>query len=134
MDFPFEKLEVWQEVLEYGDVIEAIAAALPDHEQANLSDQIRRASTGLALHIAGGTSVSDYAEHGLGLSRAQRSLVETVACLHLIRRRGYLQDPRPLHEAYRTAKALRQNLAASQQSLDASRRDGTSPYDPAPMV
>ena len=37
---------------------------------------------------------------------AIRSLLETVACQHLIHRRKFLQDVAPLRQAYRRAETL----------------------------
>ncbi len=52
---------------------------------------------------------------------AIRSLVETVACQHLIDRRNYLEDPTPLREAYRFSETLFAKLPAFRSSLRAKR-------------
>ncbi|WP_423825155.1 hypothetical protein [Salinibacter ruber] len=49
---------------------------------------------------------------------AIRSLLETVAGLHLVKRRGYLDDLDPLREAYRDSEALFAKLQAFRSSLD----------------
>jgi len=43
---------------------------------------------------------------------AIRSLVETVACQHLIHRRNYLADTIPLREAYQASEKLVAKLQA----------------------
>lgn len=48
---------------------------------------------------------------------AIRSLVETVACLHLIHRRGYLAQPDPLRQAYRHSEKLFAKLQAFKNTL-----------------
>ena len=52
MAYKFENLEVWRRSLEYTDRLYEIAETLPKHERYNLTDQIRRAATSIALNIA----------------------------------------------------------------------------------
>ena len=132
MAFKFEKLEVWQGALDYTDAIEAIARALPAHERFNLADQIRRAATSVALNIAEGSTGQTDSEQSRFLGYAQRSLIETVACLHLIRRRGYLSDPQPLRDAYREAEVLLRQLSAFRRSLGSAVREDADDYDSGP--
>jgi hypothetical protein len=49
---------------------------------------------------------------------AIRSLLETVASLHLVKRRDYLDDLDPLREAYRESETLFAKLQAFRSSLD----------------
>jgi len=47
MAYKFENLEVWQEALDYADLIHDIAEQLPKHERYNLSkDRGRRSADG----------------------------------------------------------------------------------------
>ena len=87
--FKFEKLEVWQLALSYTDMIYSLTEGLPKSEDYNLKSQIIRAATSVALHIAEGSTSQSDAEQNRFLGLALRSLVETVACLRLIQRRGY---------------------------------------------
>jgi four helix bundle protein len=87
--FKFEKLEVWQLALSYTDLIYSLAEGLPKSEEYNLKSQIIRAGTSIALNIAEGSTGQTDAEQNRFLGMALRSLVETVACLRLIQRRGY---------------------------------------------
>ena len=65
-----------------------------------------RAANSIALNVAeGSTGLSD-PEQDRFLRIAIRSLLETVACLHLINRRDYLDDTGPLREAYRDSETL----------------------------
>ena len=121
MPFKFEKLEIWQLALEYIDLIYAIAAQLPKTEEYNLKSQIVRAATSIALNIAEGSTGQTNAEQARFLSMALRSLVETVACQHLIHRRQLLADPEPLREAYRHADALAAKIQSMRRSLVGSR-------------
>ena len=93
MSFKFEKLEVWQDAIAYIDVIYSLADLLPKHEDYNLKSQITRAATSIALNIAEGSTGQSNAEQSRFLGMAIRSLVETVACQHIIRRRAISRMP-----------------------------------------
>jgi four helix bundle protein len=71
------------------------------------------AATLVALNIAEGSTGQTNAEQARFLGLAIRSLLETVACQHLISRRKYLRDAAPLREAYRRAL----NLAAKLHTI-----------------
>jgi four helix bundle protein len=117
MGYKFERLEVWQLALDYTDIIYALADRLPVREEFNLKRQMIRAVTSIALNIAEGSTGQSNAEQARFLSIAVRSLLETVACLHLIHRRGYLPDPVPLREAYRSSETLFAKLQAFRKQL-----------------
>lgn len=130
MAYKFEKLDVWSLALDYLDLMYAVASALPKSEEYNLKSQITRAATSISLNIAeGSTGLSD-AEQARFLSIAIRSLLETVACLYIVHRRGYLNDPESLRAAYRASEALFTRLQAFRKSLDSGTlRDDSVDYD-----
>jgi len=117
MAYKFERLEVWQLALEYADAIYAIGEQLPRSEEYNLKSQIVRAATSIALNIAEGSTSQSDAEQARFLGFAIRSLVETVACQHLINRRQYLENPETLRDAYRLSEKLFAKLYAFRSSL-----------------
>ena len=118
----FEKLEVWQLAIEYTDLCYALAEKLPRHEEYNLGSQLRRAAVSVALNIAeGSTSLSD-AEQARFLEIAIRSLIETVACQHLIYRRKYLGESELLREAYQSSEKLVAKLQAMRWALLGKRK------------
>jgi four helix bundle protein len=92
MAYKFEQLEVWQLSLEYIDLIYQLSEKLPRSEEYNLKSQIIRAATSISLNIAEGSTGQTDAEQARFLGMAIRSLIETVACQHVIRRRKYLAD------------------------------------------
>jgi four helix bundle protein len=118
MTFKFERLEVWQLSLKYIDTIYQLADNLPASENYNLTSQIRRAATSVSLNIAeGSTGQSDAEQHRfLGLSL--RSLIETVACLGIIRQRQYLNDNPLLKEADSQAQILAKKIHAFRKALN----------------
>lgn len=119
MPYKFEKLEVWQLALEYNDLCYAIAEQLPRREDFNLKSQLTRAATSITLNIAEGSTSQSDAEQRRFLGLALRSLIETVACLHLIHRRSYLSDPQPLRDTYTASAKLFAKLQAFRAALGA---------------
>jgi four helix bundle protein len=117
MTYKFEKLEVWHLSIEYVDLIYRLAAKLPRSEEFNLKSQIVRAATSISLNIAEGSTGQTNPEQARFLGMAIRSLIETVACQHLIDRRNYLSDKPDLQEAYRKSQELARQLQAFRKSL-----------------
>ena len=115
--YKFEKLEVWKLAMDYVDLIYAIADQLPSREEYNLKSQIKRAATSVALNIAEGSTGQTDAEQARFLGMSLRSLIETVACQHLIRRRSYLNDPGILKDAYRQSQTLARKLQAMRNAV-----------------
>ncbi len=113
----FERLEVWQLAIEYADLCYAIAAKLPKQEEYNLALQMRRAAISIALNIAEGSTSQTDPEQARFLAIAIRSLIETVACQHLIHRRNYLADTTPLREAYQASEKLVAKLQAMRRKV-----------------
>ena len=117
MSFKFETLDVWKDALDYLDLIYSIAEQLPRGEDYNLRSQIIRAATSVGLNIAEGSTGQTDLEHARFLGLAIRSLVETVACQHIISRRGFLQNPALLRRAYSDANRLARRLQVMRRTL-----------------
>lgn len=117
MPFKFEQLEVWKRSLVYIDLIDQIAVLLPKSEEYNLKSQIVRAATSVTLNIAEGSTGQTDAEQARFLGLAIRSLIETVACQHIIARRKLIADPAMLRPAYREAGELVAMLHALRKTL-----------------
>jgi four helix bundle protein len=117
MPFKFEKLRVWTQALDYIDLIYELANQLPRSEEYNLKSQITRAATSVALNIAEGSISQSNAEQARFLSMAIRSLVETVACQHIMNRRQLLPDQELLRRAYKDAEVLVASLHTLRKTL-----------------
>jgi four helix bundle protein len=113
----FEHLEVWQLAIEYADLCYSIAGQLPKVEGYNLASQLRRAAVSVALNIAEGSTGQSDPEQARFLTMAIHSLIETVACQHLIVRRGYLGNKASLREAYRASEKLVAKLQALRRAV-----------------
>lgn len=92
MAFKFERLLVWQKAVEISDAVHVLTKRFPKEEMYVLSSQIKRAADSIALNIAEGSTGQTNAEFARFLSIALRSNIEVVACLHLGKRRGYIED------------------------------------------
>ena len=119
MPFKFERLEVWRQALDYLDLVYNVANQLPKSEEYNLKSQIVRTATSVALNIAEGSTGLTNPEQARFLSIAIRSLIETVACQHVIRRRGLATDSSLLAEAYTQAEVLVARLHSMRRALEA---------------
>ena len=129
MAFKFEGLEVWQLALEYIDLVYELAEKLPRSEDFNLKSQITRAATSIALNIAEGSTGQSDAEQNRFLGLAIRSLIETVACLRLIKRRNYV-----LEEILSSIDAQAQTLARKLHSFRKTLKSGKISEEPAAYI
>jgi len=118
MSYKFEKLEVWKLALDYLDMIYEIAEKLPRSEERNTRSQITRAGTSILLAIAEGSTGQTNAEQSRFLGIGIRSVIETVACLHVIKRRSFVSDIDLLRKTYRHYKLLFGKLVGMRRALD----------------
>ncbi len=119
MSYKFQRLEVYNLALEYIDLIYRVGEKLPKHEDFNLKSQMTRAATSIALNIAEGSTGQSDPEQSRFLGMALRSLIETVACEDIIRRRGYVTpaELEPIHEhgvkLFAKVQSMRRSLTRS---------------------
>lgn len=127
--FKFERLEIYQSALDYVDRCYTVAEGLPESERYNLRSQLLRAATSVALNIAEGSTGQSDAEQVRFLGMALRSLLETVACTHLIERRGYLKDVTLLAQARHEAETLSRRLQSMRRALGGGHTVGEEPAE-----
>lgn len=129
MPYKFEQLDVWKLSLDYIDTIYLLAEKLPKSEEYNLKSQIVRAATSISLNIAEGSTGQSDAEQARFLGFAIRSLIETVACHHIIQRRGYIQDQTLLVKIYEDSQVLAKKLQSFRKTVAPHQiREDQSPY------
>jgi four helix bundle protein len=116
MAFKFEKLEVWQLSLEYVDLIYEVADLLPGKEEYNLKPQMRRSVTSISLNIAEGSTSQTDLEFARFVGIAIRSCIEVIGCLHLAKRRGYI-DKKVFDRAYEFGEKMFAKLQALRKKL-----------------
>ncbi len=103
MSFKFEKLNIWQKAMDFGEDIHKVSLSFPKNEVFNLSSQILRAVDSIALNISEGSILQSKLEFGRFLNYAIRSLAEVVTCLYKAKRRNYINEDIfevHYHEAY----------------------------------
>jgi len=128
--FKFERLDVWQLALEYIDLMYELAKKLLASENNNLKSQLTRAATSIALNIAEGSTGQSDAEQKRFLGIALRSLIETVACQRIIKRRDYFVDTSILDKADKRAQSLAKRLHTFRKALaPSSIREESTPYE-----
>lgn len=92
MSFKFEKLNIWQKAMDFGEEINTMLATFPKKEMYNLSSQIMRAVDSVALNISEGSIEQSNNEFNRFLGYSVRSLAEVVTCLYKAKRRNYITN------------------------------------------
>lgn len=92
MSFKFEKLKIWQRALNYANDVHILSRKFPKEEMFSLTSQFKRAADSISLNIAEGSTGQTNKQFANFLSIALRSAVETVGCLYLARKRGYINE------------------------------------------
>jgi four helix bundle protein len=122
MTYKFEKLEIYQLSLDYLDLVYNVAEKLPRAEEYNLRPQTIRAGTSIVLNIAEGSTTQSNPEQARFLGMALRSLIETVACHHIMKRRKFA-DSRDLSNMYEFSQKLFAKIQAMIRALNRENQD-----------
>lgn len=92
MGFKFEKLNVWNNAMEFGELINKLTDKFPKKEIYNLLSQIRRAGDSIALNIAEGSIGQSNSEQKKFIGYSIRSLAEVITCLYKAKLRSYISE------------------------------------------
>jgi four helix bundle protein len=95
--FNFEKLEVWQKAIDFGNLIYLETRRFPSDERFGLTNQLRRAATSVSSNIAEGSSRSSKNEFARFIEIAAGSLFEVVSQSYIARRAVFKQSKLPHH-------------------------------------
>lgn len=90
--FGFEKLNVWQECMEFTVNIYKLTENFPKTELYSLTDQIRRSSSSISANIAEGCSRNSKKDQAHYTTIAYSSLMETLNHLILAHKLEYVQE------------------------------------------
>lgn len=90
--FNFEKLEVWQKVIAFADVIYNHTRNFPSEERFGLTNQMRRAVVSISSNIAEGSSRSSATDFARFVEIATGSVFEVVSQSFVARRQGFLGE------------------------------------------
>jgi four helix bundle protein len=88
---PYRNLKAWQHAQRLA--VECVKATrrFPDHEQAGLADQMRRAAYSVPLNIAEGSAKRGSREYRHHLDIARGSLAEVETIIDIAKDIGYLE-------------------------------------------
>lgn len=90
--FGFEKLNVWQECMEFTVNIYKLTENFTKTELYSLTDQIRRSSSSISANIAEGCSRNSKKDQAHYTTIAYSSLMETLNHLILAHKLEYIQE------------------------------------------
>lgn len=90
--FNFEKLDVWQEAINFADVVYSVTRAFPDDERFGLTNQMRRAAVSISSNIAEGSSRSSRPDFARFIEIATGSVYEVVSQATIGQRQGFLAE------------------------------------------
>lgn len=118
MAYQFEKLEAWKLALDYLDQLFDIAEKLPNGVDRDIRAKLTTSATALVLSIAEGSLSHVKSEQIKLIGDGIRSLVESVGCLHIIKRRNWVADVDLLRRSYRHSQALYGQLLGMRRAVD----------------
>lgn len=88
----FEKLEVWQNAKNLSVLLYRTTALFPQDEKFGITNQIRRASTGIAANIAEGTGRISGKDQRRFLTTAYSSALEVLNFLLISKELEYISE------------------------------------------
>jgi four helix bundle protein len=88
--FNFEKLEIWQEAINFADSVYGMTQTFPDTERFGLTNQMRRAAVSISSNLAEGSSRSSRTDFARFVEIATGSLFEVISQATISQRQGLL--------------------------------------------
>jgi len=116
MAFKFEELRVWQKALDVADHVHLLTKSFPKDEIFILTSQIKRAADSISLNIAEGSTGQTNPEFNRFLGISLRSAIEVVGCLHLAKRRKYINEQQ-FRKLYEEIEALIVSIQSLRKTL-----------------
>jgi len=114
--FNFEKLETWQEAIDFADQVYELTSEFPPDERFGLTNQMRRAGVSISSNLAEGTSRSSRPDFARFVEIASGSLFEVVSQSFISRRRGFLAEQQ-FQRLYAAAEKQGKMLSGLRNSL-----------------
>jgi four helix bundle protein len=116
--FNFEKLETWQEAIQFADLVYQVTRRFPDAERFGLTNQMRRAAVSISSNIAEGCSRSSRTDYSRFVEIATGSVFEVVSQATIGRNQGFLSEE-GYQQLYQTAEKQSRMLSGLRKSLEA---------------
>ena len=114
--FKFEKLQVWEDSIEYGKKVYKTTENFPKTELFGLTDQLKRACVSISSNIAEGSGSPSNKHFSHFLDIAMGSTIETVSQLMFAKELKYI-DQTSLDALYKEAEILIRKIQSLKKSL-----------------
>jgi four helix bundle protein len=114
--FNFEKLEVWQEAINFADSVYAITRTFPEAERFGLTNQMRRAAVSISSNLAEGSSRSSRPDFARFVEIATGSLFEVISQATVSKRQGFLSEA-DYNQLYSACEKQSKMLSGLRKSL-----------------
>ena len=114
--FKFEKLAVWQTLIEYVSLVYAITKSFPQDERFGLTSQLRRAAVSVSSNIAKGSSRSSDADLSRFIEIAYGLPMETISQMSIAFRQTFM-DSTEHGNLYADAEQIARMLSGLRRSL-----------------
>jgi four helix bundle protein len=114
--FNFEKLDVWQEAIQFADLVYELTSGFPDEERFGLTNQIRRAAVSISSNIAEGSSRVSRVDFSRFVEIATGSLFEVVSQTTIALRRKMIPQ-NDYNRIYAAAEKQSKMLSGLRRSL-----------------
>ena len=114
--FNFEKLEVWQEAINFADTVYTLTRAFPDEERFGLTNQMRRAAVSISSNLAEGSSRSSRPDFARFVEIATGSMFEVVSQATISKRQGFLSET-DFNQLYSACEKQSKMLSGLRRSL-----------------
>jgi four helix bundle protein len=114
--FNFEKLEVWQEAINFADTVYTLTWTFPDEERFGLTNQMRRAAVSISSNLAEGSSRSSRPDFARFVEIATGSMFEVVSQATISKRQGFLSET-DFNQLYSACEKQSKMLSGLRRSL-----------------
>jgi four helix bundle protein len=118
--FNFEKLEVWEEAIEFADLVYSVTRSFPGDERFGLTNQMRRAAVSVSSNIAEGSARISRTDFARFVEIATGSVFEVVSQAFISRRQGFMSKSN-FTQIYAVAEKQGKMLSGLRRSLLESR-------------
>jgi four helix bundle protein len=114
--FNFEKLETWQEAINFAAVVYALTRSFPDQERFGLTNQMRRAAVSISSNLDEGSSRSSRSDFARFVEIATGLVFEVVSQSFIGRNQRFLTEGQFL-KVYAAAEKQGKMLSGLRGSL-----------------
>jgi four helix bundle protein len=114
--FNFKKLEVWQNAIDFADLVYNRTKQFPADGRFGLTNQMRRAAVSLSSNLAEGSSRISQTDFARLIETATGSVFEIVSQAFVARQQGHLTDEH-FHTFYSATDEIGRMLSGVRKSL-----------------